>query len=82
MGLFLDNQEKARNLFIEYMNQDSNETFMDLAEEEEEMDEEKAKELYQTMLRKRGIVTGIGGTVPVYVKWEERQFFRIAKSIQ
>ncbi len=65
IGLFSSNKEKARSLFIDYMNQDSDEAFMDLLEEEIEMDEDKAKELYQTMLRNKGIVTGIGEKVKI-----------------
>lgn len=58
MGLFSNNQEKAQKLFIKYMDEDNEDCFLDLMEDEEPMDEDEAKILYEELLIKRGINLG------------------------
>lgn len=55
LGLFSEDRKAAVKKFEEYMNEDSAESFLDLMEEEEVMDEEAASELFEKMLRKHGI---------------------------
>lgn len=55
LGLFSEDRKAAVKKFEEYMNEDSAESFLDLMEEEEVMDEEAASELFEKMLREHGI---------------------------
>ena len=53
LDLFSMNKATARKLFIEYMNKESEESFMDLPEDV--IDEKEAEEIYLTMLKERGL---------------------------
>ncbi|WP_425057957.1 hypothetical protein SCACP_36900 [Sporomusa carbonis] len=50
LGIFSEDLNSAKKQFKEYVNQDAVETFIDMNEETVEMDEESAKELWNTML--------------------------------
>lgn len=49
-GLFSDDKSSAIRCFEEYMNEEAQETFIDLVEDVEVMDEETAKKLFEKML--------------------------------
>ena len=50
LGLFSDDKSSAIRCFEEYMNEEAQETFIDLVEDVEVMDEEMAKKLFERML--------------------------------
>lgn len=54
LGLFSENNNKARRLFIEYMNQEEKGSFIDIPKEESIMDEKEAKEFFIKMLKVQG----------------------------
>ncbi|MFA5384572.1 MAG: transposase [Eubacteriales bacterium] len=54
LGLFSEDKNKARILFIEFMNQEEKRSFIDITEEENIKDEKEAKELFIEMMKKQG----------------------------
>lgn len=50
LGLFSEDRQTAVKKYIEYMNEECYETFIDLEEEAEPFDEEQAQELFKKML--------------------------------
>jgi len=65
LGLFSENKEVAFKRYKAYMNEESDETFMDLEEKIEAMDEKEAKELFQKMLMDQGIENKTDGKVQI-----------------
>ncbi|MEN6463357.1 MAG: hypothetical protein ABFC94_18560 [Syntrophomonas sp.] len=47
LAMFSEDNEKAKNLYIEYMNKKNNDEFIDLKNEKPIMDEEEAKLLFE-----------------------------------
>ncbi|WHH60722.1 transposase [Petroclostridium sp. X23] len=55
LSLFSKDIALARKEFVKFMNQNTEEIFLDIMEKEEPMDEHEAKKLYQEMLKSRGV---------------------------
>lgn len=55
LGLFSDDRKTAVKKFEEYMKKEETESFLDLVEDEEVMDEVTASELFKKMLIERGL---------------------------
>ena len=53
MGLFSENIKIAEKQFEKYMNEEAKETFIDIVQEKEVMDEKEARELFQKMLSEK-----------------------------
>ncbi len=54
LDLFSSDKQTAKREFAKFMNEESKETFIDIKEQEEVMDEEAAKELFKAMLKEQG----------------------------
>ena len=53
LNLFSSHKQTAKKEFAKFMNEESDEIFIDIKEQEEGMDEEAAKELFQAMQKKQ-----------------------------
>ncbi|MDS1030156.1 transposase [Bacillota bacterium LX-D] len=56
LSYFSKDKEKAKEQFKEYMNEKTQEEFLDIQEKQEEIDEGAAKELFKKMLQEKGII--------------------------
>ena len=66
LGMFSTDENIARQLFFEYMNEDNDDCFLELDETQEIMDDYKALQLYRKMLQERGMTEDNGKTqIPV-----------------
>ena len=85
MELFSEDREKAKRLFIKYMDEENCDTFIDLKEEEEVMEEGEAKALYLGMLRDKGLDSedGMKMQVPdeLIKEFREKTKFSIRKIV-
>lgn len=55
LGLFSEDRKTAMKKFWEYMNKESEETFVDMVEEEDVVDEEEARKVFEKMLIENGL---------------------------
>ncbi|MDO9533809.1 MAG: transposase [Bacillota bacterium] len=58
LGIFSEDKKTALKKFEEYMKEESEETFLDLKEENNDMDEDTARELFKKMLIEQGLKKG------------------------
>jgi len=80
LGYFSNDSEKSKRLFVEYMNKESEESYLDLTENNEIMDEHKAKQLYEKLLKQRGInlEQGIKAQIPNDLIWEFKELTKLS----
>jgi len=55
LELFSNRKEAAQKHYIEYINQESNESFMDISEAEEVIDEKEAQDIFEDILSAKGL---------------------------
>lgn len=60
MGMFSNDKEKARLLFIEYMNEINQDDHLDIKCMQESMDEKEAKQLLDRLIKQRGVTQETG----------------------
>lgn len=65
LGLFSEDKDVAIKRFEAYMNEESDESFIDLEEEAEVMDEEAARKLFQKMIKDHGLENKNNGKVQI-----------------
>lgn len=65
LGLFSEDKDVAVEKYKAYMNEECDETFIDLKEEVEVMDEEESRELFQKMLMDQGLENKNNGKVQI-----------------
>ena len=55
LSLFSNDSNKSKRLYVEYMNEDCEDSYLDLEENNKIMDEEEVRQLYEKLLKQRGI---------------------------
>lgn len=55
LGMFSEDEQKAKLLFINFMKKKNDDVFLDIEEKDKQLDDKRAKELYQKMIMSIGL---------------------------
>lgn len=80
LGLFSNNHEESKILFVEYMNIENNDRHLDVIENDEIMDENTATQLYEKLLKNRGVnlENGKESQIPNDIVWEFKELSKLS----